>query len=251
MTQTGKGPTKAWVLSLNSFRIWRAAAAANDRACADIASGQSLAWSFEAVVAIVLAAASTEAFINEVGECINFYRGRAEPWRSVRPELRTLADVLDQLEEEHASPQLKYLMTGVVLSAPFDRGTNPFQDFSTLVTVRNQMIHLKARDTWQQDANRSFHATWPKVVSSLKQRGLAKGISSVVPNAANETVSSFDGLQTPEMAGWACRTALNLVAATLKRLPDYSRSPVNGLKRAWSKPGPIQQRPSRTHKVSK
>ncbi|HEX9742684.1 MAG TPA: hypothetical protein VGA17_07825, partial [Nitrospiraceae bacterium] len=59
-----------------------------------------------------------------------------------------LGEVLDELEEGHASTQIKFLLAGQILGRPFSRGENPFQDFSIVMTLRNHFMHLKHRDSF-------------------------------------------------------------------------------------------------------
>lgn len=215
------------MLSLHSYRIWKKSKEASARARADIGNdtGDHGHWSFEAVIAIVLAAASVEAFINEVADSIRFSAGS----KAVDPPFGSLGNVLDQMEEQHASTELKYLMTGVVVGAPFDPGSNPFQDFATLVWARNFLMHVKDRDQWKEPLD----AVWPKKVTALKQRGLVKGASAISPHTKWETMTSYEAIQTPEMAEWAFSTAFAMVDSTLKRCGASSETPLDSLRLLW------------------
>jgi hypothetical protein len=139
---------------------------------------------------------------------------------------------------------LKYLIASQTLSGiMFNKGTNPFQDFALLITLRNDLMHLKPKDQLEQadDGTPSLRA--PGYITSLQQRGLAQAVDQRV------MMSWFNILQTPEMAAWACETAKQIVLAVLSFIPD---DPVPGrdsstvIKQLWRgvspglTPGPTQ-----------
>ena len=96
--------------------LWGTACEARDRA---VTSAQAIpqTWPSDSIVAILLAAASTEAFINELAEMVAL--DRDNPWRQsspLAPQLRALADTLQEIEEARGSLTLKYLMASHILS---------------------------------------------------------------------------------------------------------------------------------------
>lgn len=195
----------------HSFPIWLAAAAARDRVAATAAAtpGASL---FDAVVAVILAASSTEAFINEIPESIETYRRMApEMLPRIDPRFWALSDVLTELESSRGSLTAKYLMAAHVLGRPYDRGANPLQDFELLVTLRNEVMHLKPRDRVVEGENR---IQFPRYATVLQQRGLLKH-----PPGSPVISSWFDEVQTPQLAEWACDTARAMVRSLLGALP--------------------------------
>ena len=124
---------------------------------------------------------------------------------------------------------LKYLMASQTLSGTtFDKGANPYQDFATLVNLRNDLMHLKPRDTFLEPGNgQTLTIQPPKYIRALQQRGLAH----TPPEMVN--ISWFHMIQKDAMAGWACATAENIILAVLKMIPDdegYARDPAAGLK---------------------
>lgn len=200
------------IVSHHSFAIWRAAAEARERVtvAAAVTPGAS---TFDAIVAAILAASSTEAFINELPESIETYRRMApEMVPRVDPRFWALSDVLAELEASRGSVAAKFLMAAHVLGRPYDRGANPFQDFELLVTLRNEVLHLKPRDRFIESENR---IQFPKFATSLQQRGLLK------QHGGGRVLSSwFSDIQTPELAAWACESARAVVGALLDALPQ-------------------------------
>ena len=205
------------VLYAHSVRVWLTACEARDRA-REIVKTNPNSWPSDAIVAIVLSAASTEAFINELAELVEMTKVRLD--ETVSSELRTFTDVIHEIEESRGSLQLKYLMAAQTLRGSlFDKGTNPYQDFATLVTLRNDIMHLRPRDRSVTAPDGSQSLAGPKHIAALQQRGLARTPS------LKGSMSWFDTLQTAEMACWAPKTAHEIILAVLDLIPD---DPISG-----------------------
>ncbi|HET9777783.1 MAG TPA: hypothetical protein VFP81_00725 [Propionibacteriaceae bacterium] len=92
-------------------------------------------------MSIVMAAAATEAFINELDA---FYDLTFAP---LQPTEVACAEALAEVERSRGSTELKYLVASLTLSGQmFDKARQPFQDFSILMTVRNSLMHPKPLD---------------------------------------------------------------------------------------------------------
>jgi hypothetical protein len=174
----------------------------------------------DAAVAIIMSVVAAEAFINELAEAavvFNFNTGGDEQGAADSPAVRlaNLARLLERVEDEHGGLLLKYHIASQALTGrTFDPGRNPFQDFQTLVKVRNLLTHFRCEGTFQYDAHgRITGYKHPKLVEQLQQRGLARRSK---PNTVDEWSST---LMTGEMAGWACQTALEMVFAVANLLP--------------------------------
>jgi hypothetical protein len=219
------------VFGHESDGIWRAAAAARDRAEA-AARNVPVASTFDAVVAVILAAASTEAFINEIPERIDSYRKHESKHRVDRVDRRfwALSEVLSELERGRVNILSKYLMAAHALGHPYDRGTNPFRDFRTLITLRNDVLHVKPRNRFNPRPDATVEGEWPSYVTALEQHGLVR------PGSASQGVSWLEALQTPELATWACQTSGAIVGSILHALPHVPRdeNPLGEL-------GPLQE----------
>jgi hypothetical protein len=216
------------VLSHQSDSIWRAAAAARDRAA--VARSVPLASTFDAVIAVLLAAESTEAFINEIPEWIDIYR-RDEPKELVdRVDRRfwALSDVLNELERGRVSLLSKYLMAAQALGHPYDRGANPFRDFRTLITLRNDVLHIKPRNRFPRPDGAAAEE-WPDHITALEEQGLVR------LRSASNGVSWLEALETPELATWACQTSVAIVGSILDALPHAPRreNPLSDFGSIW------------------
>lgn len=179
----------------------------------------------EALSAILFSALAAEAFINELGEAAarDTYslKGVGPPGFSVpgTDDLTDLAEVLDTIEEEHGPLELKYLMTSQVLTGhAFDRGKAPFQDFSLLVHLRNDLVHPRHRDRTQQ----GYIEPQSSVVRDLQGRGLTNTKGRKPPEPRGGT-SWLDEISCARTAAWAFETARDMIAAVLKMLPEDDR----------------------------
>jgi hypothetical protein len=107
----------------------------------------------DATVAIILSAAAAEGFINEASALVSQMSkpGGVLPYK-VTPQMAAFGSVLKDLEEGRASPRAKYLAASWLLSGqPFDEGRNPFQDFATLIRLRDDLMHLKPKDSFRME----------------------------------------------------------------------------------------------------
>ena len=195
--------------------LWGIACDARDRAISEAAANPE-SWTSDTTVSIVLAAAVAEAFINELPEMVAMERdvsGRAP--ESLSSALHAFANAHAEVERSRGSVTLKYLIAAQTLSGTmFDKGANPFQDFVLLLSLRNDLMHLKPRDEFTEAQDGTPTVKWPKYVASLQQRGLAR-----VPDG-NVIMSWFNTVQTPAMAMWACETAKEIILSVLKLIPD-------------------------------
>ena len=197
--------------------MWLTACEAKNRAVAE-ATQDPNAWPSDTVTAIVLAAASTEAFINELAESVAF--AAAGPEAAMLPaELLNFSSVLEEVESSRGSLTLKYLLAAQTLTGTsFDKSANPYQDFAVLVMLRNDLMHLKPRDKFVSDAPQGAVLEVPKYIVGLQQRGLARTPDSGV------LMSWFNRLQTAHMAAWATKTSRDIILAVLAMIPDDPNS---------------------------
>jgi len=190
-------------MHLNSYFIFLSACRLRDLALAIVGEKPDSSPSF-VIGTIVLSTVTTEGFINELGHFASLCDHR---------ELKSCGSALKLLEEEQGKLTVKYLLAGHMLGNPFDPGSNPFQDFQTLVQVRHRLVHLKHVNTLQKGHDDALYHDFPKWIKALQERGLAKGPS-------RGTLSSWiDCLLTAKMAEWSCLTALNMIRATVDLIP--------------------------------
>jgi|GEM_PF-3799684 len=89
----------------------------------------------EAVVCLILSAASVEGFLNEAIELAAAQRG--EPTCSI-------GKIGAELDEEHGKTSSKLrLMHYLFVGKRLDEGSQPYQDFALLVSIRNAIMHLR------------------------------------------------------------------------------------------------------------
>jgi hypothetical protein len=119
---------------------------ARDKAT-EIMSGNPNAVPTEAIVAMVMSALATEAFINELAEWADMTTAHLESGASVSHDLlRDVANTLAELEANRGSTALKYQVTAKILSgSTFPPGEAPFQDFRNLLSLRDLIVHLRPR----------------------------------------------------------------------------------------------------------
>ena len=148
----------------------------------------------DAVTAVVLSVAALEGFINEL----------AHYGCSRRLEWRSLGDILN--EAEAVDIRRKYLLVGHIVDQPFDKGSQPYQDFALLVKLRNTLIHPKqVGDFVGEDLFKI-----PSPVPSVLQRAAGRKASQA-PWYAQICITA--------VAEWACYTASKMIHAVLEKLP--------------------------------
>jgi len=189
-----------------AFHLWNVAADAAGRA-RDIKAEHPRAITSDSVVAVLLAATSTEAFINELGTRLSL---------SCRPDTPTLevwgslGACLEKLESQRATLKAKYLIASKLLpGGAFKKGAAPFQDFSLLIDVRNHFAHPKV----QQEL--------PAFIHDFSQRGFLYNRPRDNPKLAGWLFQ----LETPHIATWACRAARGIIWGVVQRL-EFGTHPV-------------------------
>jgi hypothetical protein len=217
---------------VHSYELWCLACQARSRAAAAIEkSPESLAS--DAVASFVLAAAATEAFINELAE-LAAVQTASPSWQDCpAPQLSALATKVAAVEARQdgyrGTIEEKYQAASVALGKPFDKGAAPFQDFRTLVRLRNDLMHMKPRGGWP-GADASVYR--PNYLRGLQLRGLARKVEG------DPGMSWFACVQTGGMARWACGTAQSVILAVLDMIPAGSRSLTDGLQVLFRMPNP-------------
>jgi|HubBroStandDraft_2_1064218.scaffolds.fasta_scaffold73442_1 hypothetical protein len=166
----------------------------------------------DALVSIVLATISTEAFINELHNGAEAQSGAAAPgW------INALGYMLGEAEKSRASIESKYQLARFILTGqPFDRGVSPSQDFALLISVRNLIVHAKPQDAKvRRDADGKLVWVEPNIMCRL-QGSRVLGVSESLRNAAStlgaDTIVSdmLAEISTHSVAQWACKAAAGL-----------------------------------------
>jgi hypothetical protein len=180
-----------WNIAADSAQRAREVKAAYPRAC-----------TADTISAILLAAMSTEAFINELSvqlSLLNIYDTAASKnWAKV-------GNLLNLLEKEHIQVTSKYrLVANLLPEEPLETGKQPYQNFYHLIRIRNDFAHPKAQETE------------PSYLKDFSQRGWLYNKQDDEPKLAGW----MNQLQTPQIATWACQAARDIILNIVKRLED-------------------------------
>lgn len=161
------------------------------------------------IISVVFAAASCEAFLSELAECAT------EGQNTVPAALESLAQLVSEAEKSRAQIGLKYQVARLALTGKaWDRGANPFQDFSSLIELRNSIVHLKIAKIEVRGLN-DVKMKYPKIVQSLQSRNLLIDLSG----GTNVVADWLFVVSTPAVARWACNAAANIVLDLLDTVP--------------------------------
>jgi hypothetical protein len=201
---------------LNAYKLY--ALAVKQYGAIDRPAGDRFPGCEEALVSIVVAAISLEAFINEFGgiaALLATLEG-APGW------VTTLAEVLDEAENNRASITSKFQLAMLVISGrPFNRSAAPFQDFDLLVRLRNEIVHLKPYETVEETQEGDLITSEPTIIKRLAGTG-ALGTHPLLDEAvsAGHAVSSnwIDRVSTKAMSRWACNAVAGIVKGLINAL---------------------------------
>ena len=181
------------------------------QAAKSAAGGNSI--HLNALTAAVFAVVSAEAFINEAIELAS----ELVPDKESDPSRVTaFAEMGRQIEEFHGSLELKYQVAKWVFSgAAFDKASNPYQDFATLVATRNALVHFKLLDKYEvtPEGGMSLKSPIP-----ILDRLRSKNVLSDIP--AEVTASWLHRISTAAMATWSCGVVTAMVKAVASIPPE-------------------------------
>lgn len=161
----------------------------------------------DAVTAIVIAAASVEAFMNEVSTAAASF-GR---WEQEPPQVQAFAEILEEMEEKRSPIELKWLVAKQVLSGqPYDKGSPPWQSFATLIALRNALMHPKpiihgvvGQDPYEPEDTRLLKSLPQHILADLKGEWISR-------------------IETRGVARWACNAAAAIVVSLFDAFPQGS-----------------------------
>jgi hypothetical protein len=201
-------------MHLHAAEFMAIALDARDRA-AEARRSDRTVMAADALVSVVMAAAATEAFINELGA----YYELGDLAREPRETASGVA--LAEVERSRGSTELKYLMASLSLSGQmFDRSTQPFQDFSTLMKIRNDLMHPRPLDKFEFDD--AGVTVSPSYVREFERRGMT------YRREAGVSVSWLNLLETEQIASWACQAAVEIIVAVVEMTPPHGVSAMIG-----------------------
>jgi hypothetical protein len=161
----------------------------------------------DSILAIVMAAAATEAFANEFAEYAQSLQKDSVPPETPWEKLQLAAAEVTDIEDQRGKIEEKYTAMWLALSGQHvNRGAAPYQDFANLIGLRNAIMHVKA-------AREDEAHTGTRITEALTQRRIAL-------EAGSGQLAWFDRLETPAVAGWACEAARAIILGVLDLVPD-------------------------------
>jgi hypothetical protein len=187
-------------VNLDAGGLFAAARAATERT-SGVPERAGDVCSTDSLVAIVFAAASVEGFINELAELARSLNNKvANPGFEKVDRFGKLAL---EAEEARASAKFKFRLAEAVFeSATMSKGTQPFQDLSLLIDLRNALVHLKP-------------SSRESILRQLEDRQL-------LAEALTDNVSWLRRAATRATAEWAMKTADSAIEYVAKLVPDGS-----------------------------
>ena len=164
----------------------------------------------DALVSILLAAAGLEAWIAEIALWARTILGQI----GASVQLRALGDALEALESERASVKAKFCLARKLLTGTdYDKGALPFQDFSLLLSLRNNLVHMKPEEVprTMEDERRGTE----KLVAELSRR------AACVPREPHVKSPWISRIATRSVAKWACNTAAHMTHSISEDLKQH------------------------------
>jgi hypothetical protein len=159
----------------------------------------------EALVSVVFAAVSLEAFLNELIELAQDYADTEDASSAA------FAQLMSDLEKLHSSIEIRFQMAHWLLTnGPYDAGSRPYQDFKLLFQVRNDLVHFKPDPLVEEGEPRPEHSTLEK----LRSRNILN--DSTAPESNRSWIHVIG---TKAVAEWACNTASRVTADLVSKLP--------------------------------
>lgn len=163
---------------------------------------------FDGLVACVFAAASFEAFLDELAEFAKGHAANQTP--PDPPQVATLASLLAELEKDNAQWSLKLQAASIALAGQsLERGAQPYQDLALLFTIRNAVVHSKP-------ATFPTGETQADIADAIVRKLLSRGILAAAPtwpalpqngNAPVDVPAPWTvAVAKPETARWAVGT---------------------------------------------
>ncbi|MBL8823972.1 MAG: hypothetical protein JNJ77_15400 [Planctomycetia bacterium] len=186
---------------MNSGILFNITVSASDRLGS--VSDKTTGGQNDALVAVLFAAATLEAFIMELA-----IMAEADYKSFGYQPLQSVASILNETENSRGSTRLKFLLAKVVLSGEtFDKGSKPYQDFDTLFTLRDAIVHLKPEKITDEPQ---------KILQRFRAMNLCE-------NAEHGVSSSWLGqISTRAVAEWSRNVVVDMVESLKSCLPTNS-----------------------------
>lgn len=195
----------------------------------------------QGVISCILSAASIEAFINDLSDWYNAaiahnkicnqkasnYPFQQSPHHTCIPpyfyheftDNEYFMSVLpNKLEESHASINLKLESIFEFLRIAINKGDSTHQNFSTLVKIRNDLIHIKGELLEQENPaedNPSPIKGYPRYINNLDQLGIIN-----LPKVLGKKSGLLEVLDNKKFAEWCIKAAYKMQLLIIEKLPS-------------------------------
>ena len=160
-----------------------------------------------ALVSVIFAAVSLEAFLNELIELAqDFSLYDDEP--SI---VLSFASLMSDIEKIQGSVETRFNVAHwMFVGRGYDKSASPFQDFKLLFQVRNDVMHFKPDPLREEVAQEPT----PRITEKLRDRNILN--TSSAPDSSRSWVQT---LGTRGVAEWACNTASLVSADMVAKMP--------------------------------
>ena len=175
-------------------------------------------WGIDALVVILFAATALEALINEVAD-LACTASLEDP-----PSVKAFGDLMKEIDKSRVSIEGKYLLAKWVLSGQaYDKGAQPYQDFTMLIKLRNAVAHVKAFEDVRFEEETGISIQLPKPVRNLEAKNIL-AVHDVPEDLKHVPMSvSWIGLVCTRAVGrWACNAASAIALSLVEAVPDCS-----------------------------
>jgi hypothetical protein len=197
----------------------------------------------DALISVVFAASSLEAFVNEA----TYLAERKSHSPGEPPTVSAFAQVMDDAEESRASIHSKFQLGNLVLTGkPYQKGKEPYQDFADLIAIRNLLMHGKANELFLTVGGKRVVLNPAAVIDKLASKNILheakpehqKGFVTFVGDKAMaepiylEDDFDLSGVTTQRMmarwtfligtkavAQWACNAASQMATDLMDKAP--------------------------------
>jgi hypothetical protein len=167
----------------------------------------------DGLTAILFAAISLEALINELYELVSQEIAEDE---IPHPKLSAFVQIVREIENSHGSTRLKYLLGSYVLRGrSYEKGSQPYQDYELLTKLRDALVHLKP--TVLVEENGDTEIGIEGVFKQLQKRGLVESLPANVVSTLPALVS------TKSVVKWAVEVAATMAQSFISMFPARMR----------------------------
>lgn len=163
----------------------------------------------DAMAAIVFSATAAEVFINEVGALAVQDAERIDSKSSVALFVKLWSEL-----GSRTSAKAKFILAKTILTdEPYDQQAPPFQDYTTLLTLRDELLHMPKPEATYIDEGSIKTKPWQFVEDNLGSRNLLAECDPADKGWLYQVT-------TKAMAHWACETIEAMVKSLIQTMPQ-------------------------------